>query len=115
MFGTKRELMVIALRDTDAVADELREALATADERDRPGLERAAALLARTAAVPDSEIRGRWALRQITAAGHTGPADSVHAVKVLRQAEPGLSLASAVQLSREAAALQAGEDVPPRS
>ncbi|MFK4067380.1 hypothetical protein [Streptomyces sp. NPDC029674] len=107
MFGTKRELMVIALRDTDAVAEELREALATADERDRPGLERAAALLARAAAVPDSEIRGRWALRRITAAGHTGPADSVHAVKALRQAEPGLSLASAVRLSKEAAALQA--------
>ncbi|MEU7579534.1 hypothetical protein AB0B50_18225 [Streptomyces sp. NPDC041068] len=107
MFGTKRELMVIALRDTDAVADELREALATADERDRPGLERAAALLARTAAVPDTEVRGRWALRQIAAAGHTGPADSVHAIKALRQAEPGLSLASAVRLSKEAAALQA--------
>ncbi|WAL97421.1 hypothetical protein [Streptomyces sp. Je 1-369] len=107
MFGTKRELMVIALRDTDAVTDELREALATADERDRPGLERAMELVARAAAVPDAEVRGRWALRRITAAGHTGPADSVHAVRALRQAEPGLSLASAVQLSKEAAALRA--------
>ncbi|MEU5896185.1 hypothetical protein [Streptomyces venezuelae] len=107
MFGTKRELMVIALRDTDAVADELRAALATADDRDRPGLERAVEILARTAAVPDTEVRGRWALNQMAAAGHTGPADSVHAVKALRQAEPGLSLVAAVQLSKEAAALQA--------
>ncbi|MEW2392442.1 hypothetical protein AB0933_29180 [Streptomyces venezuelae] len=107
MFGTKRELMVIALRDTDAVADELREALATADERERPGLERAAELLARAAAVPDAEVRGRWALRRITDAGCTGPADSVQAVKALRRAEPGLSLVSAVQLSKEAAAIQA--------
>ncbi|MFE0172713.1 hypothetical protein ACFWZ2_10390 [Streptomyces sp. NPDC059002] len=113
VFGTKRELMVITLRDTEAVADELREALATADERERPGLERAAALLARTAAVPDAEVRGRWVLRHLAAAGHTGPADSVHAVKALRQAEPGLSLATAVRLTKEAAALQSPQT--PRS
>ncbi|QEU97382.1 hypothetical protein CP970_16685 [Streptomyces kanamyceticus] len=109
MFGTKREMTVVALRDTDAIADELREALATADAAERPGLERAAAIVARVAAVPDSEVRGRWALNHLAAAGHTGPADSVRAVKALRQAEPGLSLATAVQLSKEAAALQAKE------
>ncbi|WP_069885738.1 hypothetical protein [Streptomyces luteocolor] len=106
MFGSKRELMVITLRDTDAVADELREALAEADAAQRPGLERALEIVTRTAAVPDAEVRGRWALRQLAAAGHTGPADSVHAVKALRQAEPGLSLVTAVQLSKEAAALE---------
>ncbi|MEV5978200.1 hypothetical protein [Streptomyces sp. NPDC052114] len=106
MFGGKRELMVITLRDADTVADELREALATADPAERPGLERALEVVARTAATPDAEVRGRWALRQLAAAGHTGPADSVHAVKALRQAEPGLSLVTAVQLSKEAAALE---------
>lgn len=107
MFGTKRELMVIALRDTDTIADELREALATADAVERPGLERAAAIVARAAAVPDSEVRARWALRHLASVGHTGPADSVRAVKALRQAQPDLSLATAVRVSKEAAALEA--------
>lgn len=35
-----------------------------------------------------------------------GPADSVRAVKALREAEPGLSLLQAVRLSKEAAALE---------
>ncbi|MFF7336192.1 hypothetical protein ACFZAT_02520 [Streptomyces sp. NPDC008163] len=99
----KKDLAVIVVRDADAVAAALREELARAADVDRPGLERALALVEARTGVPDAELRGRWAARRITAGGYDGPLDAVAAVKALRQAEPGLSLRQAVQLSREAA------------
>ncbi|MFK0097277.1 hypothetical protein [Streptomyces sp. NPDC091040] len=101
----KKDLAVIVVRDADAVAAALREELARASDADRPGLERALALAEAQAGVPGAELRGRWAARRITAGGYDGPLDAVAAVKALRQAEPGLSLRQAVQLSREAAAV----------
>ncbi|NEC06625.1 hypothetical protein [Streptomyces sp. SID7909] len=100
----KKDLAVIVVRDAEAVAAVLREELGRASDADRPGLERALALAEAQAGVPDAELRGRWAARRITAGGYDGPLDAVAAVKALRQAEPGLSLRQAVQLSREAAA-----------
>ncbi|MFD8201072.1 hypothetical protein [Streptomyces sp. NPDC059701] len=100
----RQEIGVLVLRDSDLVGAGLREALAEAPPEERPGLERAAALVERAAAVPDAALRARWVHQHLEAAGHDGPADSVRAVKVLREAVPGLSLRAAVQLSREAAA-----------
>ncbi|WP_077797862.1 hypothetical protein [Streptomyces sp. JHA26] len=105
MFGRGRtELDVLVLRDAEVVAEGLREALADAPPEQRPGLERAVALVERAAAAPDADLRARWVRERLAAAGYEGPADSVHAVKALREAAPGLSLLSAVLLSREAAA-----------
>ncbi|MFG3101197.1 hypothetical protein ACGFZL_11860 [Streptomyces sp. NPDC048182] len=106
MFGRRStpELHVLVLRDADTLAAVLRDALAEAPDDQRPGLERAAALVAEAAAVPDASLRARWVHQRLAAAGHEGPADSVRAVKALRQAEPGLSLLTAVQLTKEAAA-----------
>ncbi|MGC4949942.1 hypothetical protein ACLQ2N_27555 [Streptomyces sp. DT224] len=101
----KKDMAVIVVRDADDVAAALREELARAADADRPGLERALALAEARAGVPDAELRGRWTGRRIRAGGHGGPLDAVAAVKALRQAEPGLSLRQAVQLSREAAAV----------
>ncbi|THA65307.1 hypothetical protein E6P78_18670 [Streptomyces sp. A0958] len=105
----KQDMAVIVVRDADAVVAALREALEQAGEEDRPGLERALALAAAQAGVPDAELRGRWAGRRIRAGGHEGPLDAVAAVKALRTAEPGLGLRQAVRLSGEAAALTEAE------
>ncbi|MER5617638.1 hypothetical protein [Streptomyces sp. NPDC002215] len=103
----KQDLAVVVVRDAEAIAEALRQALETAGAEERPGLERALAVVADAAGVPDAELRGRWAGRRIRAGGHQGPLDAVAAVKALRKAEPGLSLRQAVQLSREAAATAA--------
>ncbi|MGW1889483.1 hypothetical protein ACWCP6_04375 [Streptomyces sp. NPDC002004] len=105
MFGmTKHELHVVVLRDADRIATELYRAVAEADDTLRPGLERALAIAEDAARESDDELRARWVHRQLAEAGHEGPSDSVAAIKVLREAMPGLSLLSAVQLTKAAAA-----------
>ncbi|GGS78861.1 MULTISPECIES: hypothetical protein [Streptomyces] len=106
MFGRSKplELNVLVLRDADVIATALRTALAAAAPEERPGLERAAALVEQAAAVPDAALRARWVHERLTAAGHEGPVDSVRAVKTLRESVPGLGLLSAVQLTKDAAA-----------
>ncbi|MFJ8149864.1 hypothetical protein ACIQ8D_07360 [Streptomyces sp. NPDC096094] len=106
MFGRGRqpELNVLVLRDADVIAHGVRQALAEATPEQRPGLEHAAALVERAAAASDAELRARWVHERFAMAGYQGPADSVQAVKVLREAAPGLSLLSAVQLTKDAAA-----------
>ncbi|MEE1771495.1 hypothetical protein PUR34_25935 [Streptomyces sp. JV185] len=103
----KQDTPVVVVRDAEAIGAALRQALETAGTEERPGLERALAVVADAAGAPDSEVRGRWARRRIRASGHQGPLDAVAAVKALRRAEPGLGLRQAVQLSREAAATEA--------
>ena len=106
MFGRSKqpELNVLVLRDADVIAAGVRQALAEAGPEQRPGLERAAALIEQAAAASDADLRARWVHERLAAAGYEGPADSVRAIKVLREAAPGLSLLSAVQLSKDAAA-----------
>ncbi|MFA3876177.1 hypothetical protein ABS735_21240 [Streptomyces sp. MMCC 100] len=106
MFGrlAPPELNVLVLRDADVVAHGIRQALAEATPEERPGLERAAALVEQAAAAPDAELFARWVHERLAAAGHEGPADSVQAVRTLREAAPGLSLRQAVKLSKAAAA-----------
>ncbi|TQK52352.1 hypothetical protein FBY35_2784 [Streptomyces sp. SLBN-118] len=105
LFGSgKRELSVLVLRDADGIADAVRAALSTAGPEERPGLERAAAIIAEAADASAAELRGRWVRQRLDAAGIKGPADSVTAIKALRQAEPTLSLWAAVSLARDAEA-----------
>ncbi|GAA2565844.1 MULTISPECIES: hypothetical protein [Streptomyces] len=98
------DLNVLLLRDADIVAHRIRQALAEATPEERPGLERAAALVEQAAAAPDAQLLARWVHERLTAAGHEGPVDSVRAVKTLREAAPGLSLRQAVKLTKDAAA-----------
>ncbi|WP_317440725.1 hypothetical protein [Streptomyces collinus] len=95
---------VLTVRDADVVAAALRQALAQASPRERPGLERALALVESTAAASESRLRARWVRARLAAAGFTGDIASVAAVKALRQAEPRLSLLAAVQLQKAAVA-----------
>ncbi|MCX5399385.1 hypothetical protein [Streptomyces sp. NBC_00102] len=101
---TKNHLAVLVLHDVDEVLAALREELASAADTDRPGLERALALVGRYTGRPEGELRVRWVRERLTASGFTGPADSTEAIKALRRAEPGLSLLQAVTYAREAAA-----------
>ncbi|MFI9719348.1 hypothetical protein ACIHFE_06785 [Streptomyces sp. NPDC052396] len=99
---------VIVLRDSQAIADAVQQALAEASAEDRPGLERAAGLIAALAARPEREVRAKWARGILAAAGIDPHTQEVPAVRAVRQAEPGLSLKAAVRLVREAK----GETVP---
>ncbi|MEU4209046.1 hypothetical protein AB0F13_03400 [Streptomyces sp. NPDC026206] len=97
-------LGVVVLRDSRAIDEAVREALAGASDEDRPGLERAAALIAARAARPESEIRGEWVRGIVAAQGVDLHAQELQAIRVLRKAQPRLGLAEAVHLVREAAA-----------
>ncbi|GGY76503.1 hypothetical protein [Streptomyces nitrosporeus] len=101
--GMRRKGVVLLLRESEGIAALLQDSLETATDEERPGMERALALVREAAAVPDAALRGRWARQRLAAVGHEGPADSVQAIRALRRAEPGLSLLAAVTCAREAA------------
>ncbi|MFE2290264.1 hypothetical protein [Streptomyces sp. NPDC059452] len=106
LFRKPQPVDVIVLRDAPDAVTSLRHALKTATDAERPGLERALALVEEAAERPDGELRGRWVRRHLDAAGYAGPADSLEAIKALRQAEPALSLRQAVTYAKEAAAAE---------
>ncbi|MER6333732.1 hypothetical protein ABT298_31290 [Streptomyces sp. NPDC001034] len=93
---------VLVIRDADVVAEALRRALEAASPEERPGLERAAALVESTARATEARLRADWTRSRLAAVGFTGDPSSVAATKALRQAEPSLSLLAAVQLQKEA-------------
>ncbi|MEU9131650.1 hypothetical protein AB0D08_26665 [Kitasatospora sp. NPDC048540] len=95
---------VLLIRDSDLLAGALEQALAVASPEERPGLERAAALVAATAAATGQQLRAGWVRSRLAAVGYAGDIASVGAVKALRKAEPRLSLAAAVQLQKDALA-----------
>ncbi|MFD9394011.1 hypothetical protein ACFWBB_25720 [Streptomyces sp. NPDC060000] len=100
----KKHNFVLTIREADVVAAALRQALAEAAPEERPGLERATALVESIAAAEETQLRARWVRSRLAAVGFQGDITSVAAVRALRQAEPKLSLLAAVQLQREAAA-----------
>ncbi|MFJ6726529.1 hypothetical protein ACIQPQ_16590 [Streptomyces sp. NPDC091281] len=106
----KRHNFVLVLRDADTVAAALRQALDEAPAEQRPGLERAVALVESTAAATEGLLRARWVRARLADAGFTGAVDSIAAVKALRRAEPKLSLLAAVELQK--AAMAHPEDTP---
>ncbi|MEU6213237.1 hypothetical protein ACIPRL_06300 [Streptomyces sp. NPDC090085] len=95
---------VLLMRDSDTVAAALGRALAEAPPEERPGLERAIALVEATAAATEGALKARWVRERLDAVGFTGDLSSVAAVKALRKAERRLSLAAAVQLQKAALA-----------
>ncbi|WP_250405595.1 hypothetical protein [Streptomyces cellostaticus] len=96
--------VVLTVRDADVVAAALRQALAQASPLERPGLERAAAVVEATAAATEGRLRARWVRARLAAVEFTGDIASVAAVRALRRAEPELSLLAAVQLQKDAVA-----------
>ncbi|MEU0126755.1 MULTISPECIES: hypothetical protein [unclassified Streptomyces] len=100
--SNKKHNFVLVVRDSDTVTVALRQALAEASPAERPGLERAVALVESTAAATETQLRARWVRSRLAAVGFTGDIASVAAVKALRRAEPKLSLLAAVQLRKDA-------------
>jgi hypothetical protein len=82
----------------------VQQALDSAGEAERPGLEEALKIVERAASAPEGELRACWVRRRLASAGYNGPHDnSVKAVRALRKAEPHLSLYATVQLTKAAA------------
>ncbi|MDH6520923.1 hypothetical protein M2163_002091 [Streptomyces sp. SAI-135] len=100
----KKHNFVLLVRDADVVASALRQALAEAPPEERPGLERAVALVESTGAATEAGLRARWVRSRLAAVGFTGDITSVAAVRALRKAEPKLSLLAAVELQKDAVA-----------
>ncbi|SDS66935.1 hypothetical protein SAMN05216371_0379 [Streptomyces sp. TLI_053] len=99
--GKAQEEPVIVVRDSRQVEADLRRALETAEAGERAGLERALRIVMETVSAPDAGVRRRW-VREVLHASGADVRDQVGAVKALRTARPGLSLAAAYQLVREA-------------
>src|SRR5262245_29810815 len=91
----RKNNFVLLIRDADVIAAALRQALAEAPPEERPGLERAAALVESTAAASETRLRAHWVRSRLAAVGFTGDIASIAALKALRQAEPKLSLLAA--------------------
>ncbi|MFF1546308.1 hypothetical protein [Streptomyces sp. NPDC058291] len=102
----KKHNFVLVVRDADVVTAALREALAEASPGERPGLERAVALVGATAAATEARLRADWVRARLASVGFTGDVSSIAAVRALRKAEPRLSLPAAVQLQKDAVAHQ---------
>ncbi|ATW50118.1 hypothetical protein [Streptomyces peucetius] len=101
MFGlAKQEQSVIVVRDADGIVAAVRAALDRAAPEERPGLERALEIVEDASATTYEDLQARWVRQRLDAAGVTGTADSVPAIKALREAAPGLSLKSAVDLAK---------------
>ncbi|MFJ8043408.1 hypothetical protein ACIRBX_23215 [Kitasatospora sp. NPDC096147] len=93
---------VLLVREAPELAAALREALGSATEEQRAGLEVALAIVAQAAERPDPAVRGGWAERALAVRGLSPEDDTVAAVKAVREAAPALSLLSAHQLVQEA-------------
>ncbi|MEC4018885.1 hypothetical protein [Streptomyces sp. H27-D2] len=96
------EIALVVLRDADEIRDAVQRALVTADADERPGLERAAAVIAEEHARTDAELRVRWARRTLADGGVDAQDGHVAAVRAMRLAVPGMSLLVANQLVKEA-------------
>ncbi|MFF3001921.1 hypothetical protein ACFVTF_03825 [Kitasatospora sp. NPDC057940] len=89
---------IVVLHDLDDVRAELLAEIRTAGAAERPGLEAALRVVDRQVIVADEERVRRWASRILAAADVDPALDMVRAVKVLRDAVPGLGLISANDL-----------------
>ncbi|MGW3359290.1 hypothetical protein ACWDFL_28390 [Streptomyces bungoensis] len=102
--GLNRKHDVLVIRDAELVGVALRQALGEAAPEERPGLERAVALVQATVDATESRVCARWVRSRLAAVGFKGDIASMSALKALRRAEPTLGLAAAVRLQKEAVA-----------
>ncbi|MFJ3221385.1 hypothetical protein ACIPLC_36380 [Kitasatospora sp. NPDC086801] len=92
---TKNAPTIVVLHDLDDIRAELLAELQTAGAAERPGLEAALRLVDRQVTVAHEERVRRWVSRTLSAADVDPALDPVRAVRVLREAVPGLGLISA--------------------
>ena len=97
----KREAHLVVLRDSAATREALQSALSDANAEEAPGLRRALAILDDTREAEDP--RRQWTRQILDEAGLDPKSQSVHAVREVRKALPGLSLSAAVSLVKQVA------------
>ncbi|GAA4620520.1 hypothetical protein GCM10023108_49980 [Saccharopolyspora hordei] len=97
MFG-KRETHFVVLNDLDDGREAVRRALQDAPEAERPGLERALAVLDSVTGSEAPQVR--WTREVLAEAGIDPVEREVAAVREVRKRMPGLSLVAAVELVR---------------
>lgn len=85
------------LPSLDPVKGALRAALEEAGEAERPGLQRALAIVEEFDAA-DQAATADWARKTLAVAGVDPVTHEIRAVKAIRQARPGLGLKEAVDL-----------------
>jgi ribosomal protein L7/L12 len=95
----KKEAHLVALSDLDEAREAVRQALAGASAAEEPGLRAALGILDGFAG---SDPRVRWVAQVLGQQGIDPRTHEVAAIKALRDALPGLGLASAAELVREA-------------
>ncbi|MET8680911.1 hypothetical protein ABZW18_25845 [Streptomyces sp. NPDC004647] len=104
MFGMdQQETAVLVLRDAEEIGDAVQRAPATAGPDERPGPERAAAIIADERARTDEGLRECRLWDVLGGSGIDPRTDYVAGVAALRNAVPGLSPAAAGRLVRESA------------
>ncbi|MFJ3231550.1 hypothetical protein [Streptomyces sp. NPDC086787] len=96
---TKKETHIVVLNELDRARVALQEALHGAEGTpDAPGLRRALEIVDGIGAGEDPQVR--W-VREVLTGRNIDPRESeIHAIKALREAQPGLSLIAAVDLVR---------------
>ncbi|MEV7774461.1 hypothetical protein [Kitasatospora sp. NPDC086791] len=100
MFSS-RETHLVVLRELDVARTALREALAAAGAEEQPGLERALSVLDGLRG-NEQQLKGKWVGGLLDQAGIDPRTNEVSAVRELRRAIPGLGLAAAVDLVKQA-------------
>ncbi|MGW7353982.1 hypothetical protein [Streptomyces sp. NPDC054784] len=87
--AVRRPMPFVVLREAGTIGDTVREALASASPEERPGLERAAELIAAQERLTDEQLQSRWVRGVLADAGITPESGHVESVKALREAVPG--------------------------
>ncbi|MFI8454341.1 hypothetical protein [Kitasatospora sp. NPDC085464] len=99
MFSS-RETHVVVLRELDDARTALREAMTAATAEERPGLERALSILDGLGG-NEQQLKAKWVTGLLEQAGVDPRTKEVVAIRELRRAVPGLSLAAAVDLVKQ--------------
>ncbi|MQS12980.1 hypothetical protein F7Q99_11925 [Streptomyces kaniharaensis] len=100
MFSS-RETHLVVLRELDVVRTALREALAAAGPDEQRGLERALSVLDGLSG-NEQQLKAKWVVGLLQHAGIDPRTEEMSAVRELRRAIPGLGLAAAVDLVKQA-------------
>ncbi|WP_175407147.1 hypothetical protein [Streptomyces sp. TRM64462] len=95
---------LVLYRDGNDIRLALRGALASAADTERPGLERALAIIEAQCARSDGEVLAHWARSILDDAGIDAAREHVKAVAAVRKAVPDLSLLAANRLVTEVTA-----------
>lgn len=100
---TFAKMPMVLYRDGNDIRQTLRQALDSAGDAERAGLERALGIVEAQCARSDAEVLAQWTRGILDDAGLDAAREHVKAVAAVRKANPDLSLLAANRLVKEAA------------